>query len=69
MDKTFKTKFQVEKERRDLAIYTEYQELVADPEKSKVAIAEYLCKKYHIASVSTIYDIRDRVEKRLKEQK
>ena len=67
MDKTFKTKFQVEKERR--AIYTEYQELVADPEKSKVAIAEYLCEKYHIASVSTIYDIRDRVEKRLKEQK
>lgn len=69
MDKTFKTKFQVEKERRDLAIYTEYQELVADPEKSKVAIAEYLCEKYQIASVSTIYDIRDRVEKRLKEQK
>lgn len=69
MDKTFKTKFQVEKERRDLAIYTEYQELVADPEKSKVAIAEYLCEKYHIASLSTIYDIRDRVEKRLKEQK
>lgn len=68
MDVTFKTPFQQEKEQRELAIYTEYQELVADPNKSKVAIAQYLCKKYHLATISTIYSIRKRVEKRLKQK-
>lgn len=65
---TFKTPFQQEKEQRELAIYTEYQELASDPNKSKVVIAQHLCKKYHLATVSTIYAIRKRVEKRLNSQ-
>lgn len=62
---TFKTPYQQEKEQREAAIYAEYQALVSDPNKSKVEIAKYLCKKYHIATISTIYEIRKRVEKRL----
>ena len=66
METVFKTKFQQEREQRELAIYTEYQSLAAAPDNSKVAIAEYLCEKYHLATISTIYSIRKRVENRLK---
>ena len=66
METVFKTKFQQEKEQRELAIYIEYQQLAADPGKSKGVIAEYLCEKYHLATISTIYSIRKRVEGRLK---
>ncbi len=69
METLFKTPFQREKEQRELAIYTEYQELAADRNRSKVVIAQFLCEKYHLATISTIYAIRKRVEKRLNEQK
>ena len=65
METVFKTKFQLEKENKELALYTEYQQMIAVPGRSKVEIAKYLADKYHIATISTVYSIRKRVEKRL----
>ncbi len=61
----FKTKHQIEQEKRWLQIYNEYNALVADKKKSKVAINDYLCRKYGIVAASTIYTIRKRVEERI----
>ncbi len=61
----FKTPFQKKREQRELAIYTEYQQLISVPGSSKVEVAKHLCEKYGLATISTIYAIRKRVEKRL----
>ena len=66
METVFKTKFQLEKENKELNLYSDYQEMVSVPGRSKVEIAKYLAEKYHLATISTVYSIRKRVEKRLK---
>jgi Mor family transcriptional regulator len=63
----FKTECQTERERRDLAIYNEYQQLVALPGQSKTSVMEHLMKNYNIHSVGTIYVILRRVEERQKQ--
>lgn len=65
MEKDFRTEGQKRRERKEMEIYLEYQSLASDPKKSKVVINQYLCEKYDIACVSTIYSIRRRVEQRL----
>ena len=57
---------QERREKRDIAIYTEYNSLVAVKGQSKTEVNKYLMKKYGIESEGTIYVIRKRVEKRLK---
>lgn len=57
---------QERREKRDIAIYTEYNSLVAVKGQSKTEVNKYLMKKYDIESEGTIYVIRKRVEKRLK---
>lgn len=64
---TLRTPLQTEREARDLAIYREYKELVDGQGASKTVVTELLMKKYGIHSQATIYVIRRRVEKRLKE--
>ena len=66
MEKQFKTEYQIERENRDLEIYRAYNQMVAVPGRSKVEVAKFLARKYHIATVSTIYSIRKRVERLLK---
>lgn len=61
----FKTECQVEREKRDLAIYNEYNELVSVEGQSRTLVVEHLMKKYNIHSAGTVYVIRNRVEKRL----
>ena len=61
----FKTKFQKEKEQRDLAIYNEFNLLASEKENKKTAITKHLMKKYEIASENTIYKIRRDVGKSL----
>lgn len=51
---------------RDLAIYNEYNALVAIEGQSRTQITNYLMQKYDIHSDGTIYTIRKRVEERLK---
>lgn len=65
--KIFKTECQIEREKRDLAIYREYDELMAVKGQSRTLVTEHMMKKYGIHSAGTIYVIRRRVEARLKE--
>lgn len=64
----FKTDCKAKREARDLAIYNEYNELIAIEGQSKTLVTEHLMKKYDIHSAGTIYVIRKRVEERLKRE-
>ncbi len=64
--KIFKTDCQREREKRDLAIYNEYTELMSVKGQSKTLVTEHLMKKYNIHSQGTIYVIRRRIEEKLK---
>lgn len=68
MTKIFKTDCQLEREKRDRAIFDEYNELTSVQGQSKTRVNDYLMKKYGIHSVGTIYQIRARVEKTLKNE-
>ncbi|MEZ3440168.1 hypothetical protein [Alistipes sp.] len=63
-----KTEYQAEKQERELAIYNEYNELMAQPGAMATAVSEHLMRKYGFHAKSTIFFIRKRVERRLKEQ-
>ena len=64
----FKTDCKAKREARDLAIYNEYNELIAIEGQSKTLVTEHLMKKYDIHSAGTIYIIRQRVEECLKRE-
>lgn len=68
MTKVFKTDCQLERERRDRAIYDEYNDLTSVQGQSKTQVNEYLMKKYGIHSAGTIYTIRARVAKTLEKE-
>ncbi len=63
-----KTACQKEREKRDRAIYDEYNQLVSVEGQSKTVVTEYLMSKYKIHSAGTIYVIRRRVEERLQKE-
>lgn len=56
------------REARDLAIYNDYNSMMAVEGSSKLAVSELLMKKYGIHSMGTVYVIRRRVEQRLKRE-
>ncbi|MGN0237577.1 MAG: hypothetical protein ACI4AK_05780 [Lepagella sp.] len=58
------TTAQCRRDARDRKICEEYNALVADPEQSKTEVNKYLMTKYEIASISTLYTIRQRYEAR-----
>ena len=64
--KVFKTPCQVLREKRDEAIFYEYENLMAVPAQSRTEVVSFLMKKYNLHSHATIYVIRKRVEERLK---
>lgn len=64
----FKTPCQIEREKRDKAIYDEYNELMAVQGQSATIVTERLMNKYGFHSQATIYVIRKRVADRLKEE-
>lgn len=66
--KVFKTDYQIEKEKREMAIYNERKELTASPGAMITAIDDHLMAKYGIHSRATIWSIMKRTEKRLKTQ-
>lgn len=61
----FKTEYQRERERRDLKLYRDYEQLISVEGQSKTLVTEHLMKKYNIHSAGTVYAIRKRVEGRL----
>ena len=66
--KIFKTDCQKEREKRDLAIYNEYNEMMSVDGQSRTLVTQHLMKKYGVHSQGTIYAIRRRVEEMLKKQ-
>ena len=66
-EQVVKTKFRIEKDAKDLAVYTDWKELISKKGAMASAVDEYLMKKYNIHSRSTIWFIRQRVEKRLRD--
>ena len=56
-----KTKRQIDRKQRDLAIYNEYNELIQISGASRTAIVHHLMKKYNIYGASTVYVILNRV--------
>lgn len=64
--KVFKTDCQKAREKRDLAIYNDYNEMMSVDGQSRTLVTQHLMKKYGIHSQGTIYVIRRRVEAKLK---
>ncbi len=62
----FKTEVQRQRVQRDMAIYSDYEQLMSVPGQSATEVVKHLMKKYDIHAMSTIYSIRKRVEKRLR---
>ena len=69
MAQKFKTQLMLEREKRDMALYNDYNRMRKDKESSKTLIDEYLMKKYGFYSKATIWVIVDRVKKRLGKKK
>ena len=65
-EKIIKTDFRIKKEAREIAIYNEWNELMAQPGAMASAVDRYLREKYEFGADSTIWFIRKRVEKKLK---
>ncbi|MDR3046543.1 MAG: hypothetical protein LBU51_02890 [Bacteroidales bacterium] len=65
---TFKTPWKIIKEAKELEIYKEYNELIKEPGAMATAVDTHLAGKYGFGSETTIWVIRRRVEKRLKEE-
>lgn len=63
------TDLQDERAARDLAIFNEYNELVAVDGQSRTEVNKYLMRKYDIHSTGTLYAIRKRVEERINREK
>lgn len=63
-----KTKYQLEKESRELSIYNEWNELMKQPGAMATAVDEHLMKKHNLHARSSIWQARRRTEKRIKEQ-
>lgn len=54
---------------RDLAVYSDYVELMSIPGQSSTEVCKHLMKKYNIYSPATIYAILKRVRHYQKEGK
>lgn len=51
---------------KEMAVYADYQELIAQHEAMPTVVNELICKKYGFKTAQTVWGIRKRVEKRLK---
>lgn len=60
-----KTPLQREREKRDVAIYTEYEKMAAVPGQSKTEVVSYIANKYGLHTRSAVYVIRKRVAERI----
>lgn len=64
----FKTPYRLEKERKELEIYNEYNALMSVAGQSKTGVTDFLMQKHGIHSAATIYEIRKRVEARIAQE-
>lgn len=63
-----KTELQREREKRDFAIFSDYEKMMAAEGQSATEVCKFLMNKYRIHSASTIYTIRNRVANRLSKE-
>lgn len=56
MEKTFKTKKQIERDEKYQVVYNEIKTLLSNPKNSKMAVYEYVMEKYGY-KIATIYRI------------
>lgn len=63
------TDLQAERASRDLAIFNEYNALVAVEGQSRTEVNKYLMRKYDLHSTGTVYTIIKRVKERINHQK
>lgn len=63
-----KTKYQIEKEARERAIYDDYNELMKQPGAMSTAVTDHLMKKYNLHARSSIWQARKRTRQRITEQ-
>lgn len=66
--KIFRTPLKEKRLKRDLAVYSDYLDLMSVPEQSATEVCRYLMQKYEINSVSTIYVIVKRMKAYQKEE-
>lgn len=64
----FFTETQERRMKRDMQIYSEYEQLMSVPKQSKTEVNKRLMAKYGIATMGNIYTIRKRVEERLRQE-
>ena len=57
MEKNFKTKKRIERERRNELVSREIRELLSNPENSKMAVYDFILSKYNIKTYATLYRI------------
>ena len=62
------TDLQKARAQRDMAIYSEYEQMMSVPGQSATEVSKYLMRKHNIHTIGTIYVIRKRVEKRLQRE-
>lgn len=63
-----RTELQERRRKRDMSIYSEYEQMMSVPGQSSTEVSKLLMRKYDINSLGTIYVIRKRVEKRLQQE-
>lgn len=63
-----RTELQERRRKRDMSIYSEYEQMMSVPGQSSTEVSKLLMRKYGINSLGTIYVIRKRVEKRLQQE-
>ena len=63
-----KTKYQIEKETRERAIYDDYNKLMEQPGAMSTAVTDHLMKKYNLHARSSIWQARTRTQLRINEQ-
>ena len=66
---TLKTPCQLEREKREDALFSEYQELMAVNGQKATAVNTLLMNKYGVHSTSTIYAMLRRAKQRQEEQR
>ena len=61
-----RTSFQREKEKRENAIYRDFIELSSLPNAALTEVTSIVMRKYNIHSPATVWNIRKRVERRMR---
>lgn len=67
--KDLTTEYHQKKEAKELAIFNDWTEMMAQPGAMSTTVDETIMSKYDIYSAATVWRIRQRVSKRLKDQK